>query len=267
MGQPVRYPKLERQPLSLVLAELRFSPLQASVSRLFALQEQMQLAFGKLEEYTTHTLRLAPDGSQEKASGWGFLFRAEAGDSLVLVEPERLVYITSHYPRFPAFAARCMEAVTLLEEALAPGQLLRVGLRFNDVVVPGQGETLDAYLDSSLLPPATLASLAGPLAGHRTETQVETDAGRLVVRALVSGHGLAVMPDIDPHVQLAQPDEVPRDRLTAVLDFDHFWRAEQNQAEAFSRVAVHRRLEALHEPAREAFWRVTTEWARRERWS
>lgn len=267
MGQPVRYPKLNRQPLSLVLAEFRFSPLQTTVSRLYALQERMQEAFGKLEEYTTHTLRLAPDGSQERASGWGFLFRSEAGDSLVQVEPERLVYITSHYPRFPAFASRCMEAVALLEDTLAPDQLLRVGLRYNDVVVPKPEESLESYLESSLLPPATLAALSYPLAGHRTETQIKTRAGLLLVRALVSGHGLAVMPDIDPHFQLAQPSEVPHDRLTAVLDFDHFWRVEQNTPEAFSQAAVRRRLEALHEPAREAFWRVTTEWARRERWS
>jgi uncharacterized protein (TIGR04255 family) len=267
MGQPVRYPKLERQPLTLVLAEFRFSPLQARVSRLYALQERMQQAFGKLEEYTTHTLRLAPDGSQEKASGWGFLFRSEAGDSLVQVEPERLVYITTHYPRFPAFEARCLEAAALLEETLAPEQLLRVGLRYNDAVVPAAGEELGDYLDGSLLPPASLAAMRYPLAGHRTETQIKTEAGLLVVRALVSGHGLAVMPDIDPHVQPVQANEVPRDRLTAVLDFDHFWRAEPQRREAFDQATVCHRLAALHEPTREAFWRVTTEWARSERWS
>ncbi len=267
MGQPVRYPKLNRQPLTLALAEFRFSPLPATVSRLYALQERMQQAFGKLEEYTTHTLRLAPDGSQEKASSWGFLFRSEAGDSLVQVEPERLVYITTHYPRFPAFESRCLEAAALLEETLAPEQLLRVGLRYNDVVVPEPEDKLGAYLDGSLLPPAFLAALKYPLAVHRTETQFKTEAGLLVVRALVSGHGLAVMPDIDPHFQLAQPSEVPRDRLTAVLDFDHFWRAEPQQPEVFDQETVRHRLAALHEPTREAFWRVTTEWARSERWS
>jgi uncharacterized protein (TIGR04255 family) len=267
MGQPVRYPKLKRQPLTLVLAEFRFSPLQATVSRLYALQEQMQQAFGQVEEFTTHTLRLAPDGSQERASGWGFLFHSEAGDSLVQVEPERLIYVTTHYPRFPAFASRCLEAVTLLEETLAPEQLLRVGLRYNDVVVPEPEEALVAYLDGSLLPPASLAALPYPLAGHRTETRFKTEAGLVVVRALVSEHGLAVMPDIDPHFQLSQPSEVPRDRLTAVLDFDHFWRAEPQQREAFDQETVRHRLAALHEPTREAFWRVTTEWARSERWS
>lgn len=267
MDQKVRYPKLHRQPLTQVLAEFRFSPLQATVSRLYALQERMQQAFGKLEEYTTHTLRLAADGSQEKASVWGFLFRSEAGDSLVQVEPERLVYVTTHYPRFPAFETHCLEAVALLEEVLAPEQLLRVGLRYNDVVVPEPEEELGAYLDGSLLPPAALSVLNYPLAGHRTETQLKTESGLLVVRALVSGHGLAVMPDIDPHFQLTQPIEVPRDRLTAVLDFDHFWRAEPHQREAFNQEAVRRRLSALHEPAREAFWHVTTEWARSERWS
>lgn len=267
MGQQVRYCKLDRQPLTLVLAEFRFSPLQATVSRLYALQERMQQAFGKLEEYTTHTLHLAPDGSQEKVSGWGFLFRAKAGDSLVQVEPERLVYITTHYPRFPAFEARCREAVALLEETLAPERLLRVGLRYNDAVVPASEEALGAYLDGSLLPPASLAGLSYPLAGHRTETQIKTEAGLLVVRALVGGHGLAVMPDLERPFPLAQSIEVPRDRLTAVLDFDHFWRAESQQPEAFSQEAIGHRLAALHEPAREAFWCVTTAWARSERWS
>nr|WP_299245375.1 TIGR04255 family protein [uncultured Halomonas sp.] len=267
MDQEVLYPKLDRQPLTLVLAEFRFSRLQASVSSLYTFQNKMQQVFGEVDEYSTHTLRLAPDGSQEKATGWGFLFRAEEGHSLVQVEAERLVYITTHYPRFPAFRSRCLEAVALLEEQLAPEKLLRVGLRYNDAVIPGLEEELDAYIDHSLLPPASLATLGHPLAGHRTETQIQTDTGLLVARALVGNHGLAVMPDLDRPFQLAQSKAVPRDRLTAVLDFDHFWRAEKEQPELFTLERIKHRLIALHEPTREAFWRVTTDWARSEQWN
>lgn len=267
MDQEVLYPKLDRQPLTLVLAEIRFSGLQSSVSSLYAFQEEMQQVFGEVEEYTTHTFHLAADGSQEKATGWGFLFRAEEGHSLVQVEAERLVYITTHYPRFPEFRSRCLKAVALLEKHLAPEKLLRVGLRYNDVVVPELEENLEAYIDHSLLPPESLGALGYPLGGHRTETQIQTDIGLLVARALVGNHGLAVMPDLDRPFQLAQPKTVPRDRVSAVLDFDHFWRADQEQQESFSQNKITHRLEALHEPAREAFWCVTTDWARSEKWS
>jgi uncharacterized protein (TIGR04255 family) len=267
MDPEVRYLKLERQPLTLVLAEFRFTLPQATVRRLYAMQERMQAAFGPVEEYTTQTLRLAPDGSQEKSSGWGFLFQAEDGGSLVQVEPERLVYLTTRYPRFPYFVAQCLEAVSLLEETLAPERLFRVGLRYNDAVVPDVHESLSDYLDAGLLPPAPLAAMLEHCAGHRAETQVRTQAGVLMVRGLVSQHGLATMPDISQRFQLASHADVPRDRQTAVLDFDHYWQTPPQQGEGFTRANAERHLTALHEPAREAFWRVTSEYARSEKWS
>jgi uncharacterized protein (TIGR04255 family) len=60
---------------------------------------------------------------------------------------------------------------------------------------------------------------------------------------------------------------VPSDRVTAVLDFDHYWVAPDETGEAFALPTVTAHLARLHEPAREAFWKVTTELARTVRWN
>ncbi|TVU68691.1 TIGR04255 family protein [Cobetia crustatorum] len=266
MDQKVPFQKLKRQPLTLVLAEFRFSRLHSSVSSLNAFQEKMQEHFGGLEEYETRTLHFAADGSQEKFTGWGALFRSSDGGSLVQVDQERLTFITTNYNRFPEFQKECIKALELLEEYLDPKGLSRIGLRYNDAIVPELEEELGSYLDHGLLPPSILVHKF-PLMGHRSETQVKTDTGVLVSRALVGSHGFAVMPDLKPPLESLLKFDIPIDRLTAVLDFDHFWRSSSSEGEDFSIDLIREKLNTLHGPTREAFWQVTTDWARKEKWS
>ena len=92
---------------------------------------------------------------------------------------------------------------------------------------------------------------------------VHTASGVLAVRALVGRHGLGVMPDLDGQFTL----ELPLDRATAALDFDHYWAAPDEAGEAFALPTATAHLARLHEPARAAFWKVTTEFARTARWN
>ena len=76
-----------------------------------------------------------------------------------------------------------------------------------------------------------------------------------------------MMPDLQGQFGLPLAIKVPTDKTTAVLDFDHFWELPELEGEPFSVDVASRRLAALHEPAREAFWKVTTDFARTERWN
>jgi uncharacterized protein (TIGR04255 family) len=185
----------------------------------------------------------------------------------VHLEAERLIVATTRYPRFAGFAQHCLQVVEAVLDALTPRQLLRVGLRYNDAVVPEPGESLERYLCAPLLPFAPLAENGEPVVRHLSETVVRTAAGTLVVRALVGRHGLGVMPDLEGQFALELPLAVPSDRVTAVLDFDHYWVAADETGEAFTLPTATAHLTRLHEPAREAFWKVTTEFARTVRWN
>jgi len=267
MSKGEKYPKLERQPLTLVLAEFRFGPaadMSGAISD-FCGHTDVQSAI--FEERLTQEVQTGPEGISIRKPGkiW-FSLNHDQG-RMIQLEKDRLIVATTKYPRFDAFAGECLNNVRALEKAVKPENLLRVGLRYNDAVVPLEGENLEQYLDAKLLPVLLLESRGGIFERHKTETRVRTHSGLLALRVLMGRHGLGVMPDLAGNLSLELPVSVPKDRVTAVLDFDHFWKPSAESTAPFTAKEVDKRLRALHQAARAAFWEITTDFARRERWA
>jgi len=262
-----QYPKLERQPLTLVLAEFRFSPINNPSACIQDFAEQLGLKSDSLEEGTKQEVQLSPDGVSVKKPCKTWMYKNAEQGRLIQVETDRMICATTQYPRFGAFADQCMEAVHALKQAMNPERLRRVGLRYNDAVVPFEGENFSQYLKSELLPVVVLADQGAVVEHHRTETLVRTNAGTLALRVLIGRHGLAVMPDMSLHYPLEFSVKVPSERMTAVLDFDHFWKPDKEDGAEFSCQEAEKRLQKLHQAAREAFWQVTTDFARSKRWA
>ena len=265
MVQQEAFPKLERQPLTVVLAEVVFSAVDRFADHAEALREALADQCADVSGYVLQPVHVAPGGVTVSASQ-AFQAAMPDGTGLVQVEQDRLVYVTTRYPRFAGFSAAFMALVEPVAEVLTPDALLRVGLRYNDAVVPQADEYLSQYLDGGFAPPDPLPSVASAMLQYRTEAVMETVAGELAVRSLMGIHGLSVMPDIRERFRGLGVAPAPDDRVTAVLDFDHYWKAAEGGAD-FAPAPIEDRLGALHGPAREAFWRVTTEFAREERWS
>ncbi len=261
------YPKLKHQPLTLVLAEFRFSSVKNPSDGITGFAKAAGLPRDSIEEGTRQEVQLTPEGISVRTPYKVWSFSDKNQGRLIQVEKDRLIFVTTQYPRFDGFAAHCMEIVRALQQAVKPARLRRVGLRYNDAVVPGKNECLSQYLDSQLLPPAVLAGSEASVEHHRTETLVRTSAGVLALRILMGCHGLAVMPDIGHRYPLKVSVDVPTERMTAVLDFDHFWKPGSKEGVEFSIAEAEDRLRALHYAARKAFWQVTTNFARRERWA
>lgn len=260
------YPRLARQPLTLVLAEFRFGPAADLFGGAAGIREHADLRDMDFEERLTLEIQAGPDGCLVHKPGRLWVFLNQEQGCLVQLERDRLIVATTRYPRFDAFAAQCLEHVRTLEKYLKPENLLRVGLRYNDSVVPWEGEGLGHYLHERLLPVPLLEAEGALAESHRIETLVRTDAGLLALRALVGRHGMSVMPDLAGMIPLNPPANVPADRITAVLDFDHFWKP-TTDIQAFTAQEADRRLRLLHHAARAAFWEITTDFARRHRWA
>ncbi len=267
MVESEKYPKLERQPLTLVLAEFRFSPTNDPAAGIPDFAELLGLQSDGFEEGTRQEVQLTPEGVSVKTPNKIWLSREAKEGRLIQIEKDRMIFVTTQYPRFDPFTEQCMEAVHALKQTMNPEYLRRVGLRYNDAVVPLEDEDLEHYLDPHLLPVNLFGDDKAAVKHHRTETLLHTDAGVLALRVLMGRHGLAVMPDISHRFPLEPSVEVPSERMTAVLDFDHFWKPDREDGAGFSTHEAEKRLRSLHKAAREAFWQVTTEFARRERWA
>ena len=259
------YSKLKRQPLSLVLAEFRFSPVLKMADFIPEIQERFRKTYPAFQEMKGQSIQV--DNQEVRvSSALAWMFTTAEGHKAVEIDQGRLVYFSSRYERFPGFLSECVGALTILKELIDPKLLLRVGLRYNDVVTPREDEELAAYLDSSLMPPSPLLNVGAAVHQHRTETLSQTDVGILAIRTFVSQHGLTVMPDLSDRLPVDIRNDAPSGRLSAVLDFDHYWVASERGV-IFTPEIAKEHLEKLHRIARKAFWSLTTAFARNERWS
>ncbi|HDJ85497.1 MAG TPA: TIGR04255 family protein [Chromatiales bacterium] len=264
MASDAHYPKLKNQPLSLVLAEFRFSEIAKISDYIPEIQERLRKQYPDFKKKLRHTIQLNESGIVAAGGAATLWTMVGAGRQKgIQIESGRLIYFCSAYDRFPGFQAKCMEVIRVLIEVAAPGLLHRVGLRYNDLVLAA-GNDVNAYLNPSWHMPAAMAKLGDPQL-YRTETVVNTAVGVLAARTLTGRHSYSIMPDI---LQLGLPITVSGDnnpdRLSVVLDFDHFWESESGVE--FAADQAKDTLGALHEPAREAFWKTTTEEAKK-RWS
>lgn len=267
MSREEDYPKLKNQPLTLVLGEFRFSPVSDMEAGIRELSERFDLDVSNVSERASQEVHVGSEGVSVKRPNRIWLLSYPDQGCLIQIEKDRLIVITTQYPRFDAFAELCLNSVKTLKEIVEPEGLWRVGLRYNDAVVPIEGDDLKDYLDHRLLPVSLLQDQGALVEHHRAETMIHTDGGMLALRVLVGHHGLGIMPDLDHKYTLKLPIEVPSNRQTAVLDFDHFWKTNKKSGEEFAVREVEKRLQALHKPAREAFWQVTTEYARSQIWA
>ena len=109
-----------------------------------------------------------------------------------------------------------------------------------------------------------VASFADEAQQHRSETVLQTSEGVLVIRALYGNHSLTCAPDLNGLPITINRDTAPSERV--VLDFDHYWET-QNDPVSFEVDDVLKRLRRLHDTSREAFWNITTDYARNEKWA
>lgn len=266
VSQTEGYPKLGKQPLTLVVAEFRFAPLNLDSEELWSFREQLDARMGgRAMQNTVQNARFEVDGLRITASPLLRWHADEAGESVQL-EANRLIFSTTRYPRFSGFSRKVRELLAALRAAMPLKDLKRVGLRFNDAVVPEADEDLSDYLQATFLPWPSFGEKPLPVARHTTETVFSTPSGTLAIRALLGCHGQSFMPDVRDLFGLKSPIEVPDDRATAVLDFDHYWQDANQATSEFNVDQAIKRLDMLHEPAREAFWNVTTDFARNEKW-
>lgn len=259
------YPKLENQPLTLVLAEFRINALNLDAGSSAAFRGAISDWLGvECIERVRQAVSFDQGGVRIDA-GTYLCWDAPESGQWVQLEAQRLIYATARYPRFDRFSAQCREILSHLADVFEVRDLQRVGLRYNDCVVPDSDENLVNYLHSEFLPSAHIAKRR-PVVRHGIETLLETETGQIAIRCMVGMHGLAVMPDVRQQFNSLPVDEVPVDRAVAVLDFDHFWQASTRKAVEFSVDAALGKLGELHKPARRAFWQVTTDYARSEKW-
>jgi uncharacterized protein (TIGR04255 family) len=256
------YKKLTNQPLKFVLAEFRFSPVLDIAKYIPQIQEAVRKLYPIPAKRSEQIVQAQSGGiAVSSIDRWAFVSANKR--NAIELNQERLVYITADYPRFEGFSSACGFALETLATIVEPSLIMRIGLRYSDLVTVDEGEKVSDLVNDHFGFPACIEAIGMPRQ-QSSNIMLQTAMGGLTVRTLFGEHNLSYLPDVQGLPVAIATDETPSERI--ILDFDHYWEAKEDSV-GFETSDVLEKLGRLHETSREAFWNVTTDYARNEKWA
>lgn len=228
MQRNCRYVPLSRQPLALVLAQVRFSPVRQMVNYTPEIQEAFRRSGFPIERagrVRQMTFGLQGPVTMAEQDRWEYRSKDERWSVLVL--EDSLLVQTTNYGRFEDFAEHLHHAISNVlarTEHDRFGVVQRVGLRYVDVIRPQSDEDFREYLRPGLHGLDDQAFLRATQRVHvesAGQTAVGDVSGTLVVRVVQNDLGLSLPPDLLEAAPEHEPRGRPGDLLTLV-DMDHY---------------------------------------------
>lgn len=218
--------KLTRDPLSLVLCQLRFSAIHKMPDFIPDIQDRLRRkGFPDDASGTGQTLLIkkGPDGVETDAKPVRHdEFRSKDGHWAVVIEPSSIALVTTAYDRYRGFAEALRLILQEVDEVaeLNLGQVHRLGIRYIDVIDPGEGETYRDYLKQPL---HGLQSDVFVDDGQVIQSQTigRTALGTLSVRVWQNNQGQVIPPDIHQRKPMPMSVTVDNGKLITLVDTDH----------------------------------------------
>jgi uncharacterized protein (TIGR04255 family) len=250
-------------PVFYTLAQVQFNPITKMSDYVAPLQEhlrrngfpdfradsQIEFAIRRLDESQ-------PDVQQQQHVRWSFT-NSDRTEGYQL-SGNMLVFHTTIYDTFQDFLEKTILGLELVHKVVELAYTERIGLRYLDAVAPMEGDTLQQYLNSSLL--GLSDSIDGQLGHSFTETVKFIGDGTLVSRAVITDNVLSLSPDLFP----LQLELAPRFREIngrhAVLDTDYFV-AQRNTLDI---AEIRKKMLIAHDVVTNAFDSSVTEYSKKK---
>lgn len=251
------YKNLKNPPLVFALAEFRFSSVMKISEYLPEIQEELRKKYPIVEKRNDEKLQIEVGHlTVEKVSRWKFL--STNRKSAIEITNERLIYTTEEYSGFNDFTANCEQAIGIIESVVEPSLILRIGLRYDNLILIQNGDTANDLVGQNFTFMRDMEKI-GNVENQTTETFFKTSIGEMTIRSLYGKNNLSCLPDIQRLSPSPRYDLPPSERI--ILDFDHFWKSKEKPLEFKSNIIL-KKLKELHETSRWAFWELTTDYAR-----
>ena len=246
--------RLERNPLIIVLAQARISPVLKLAEWIPDIQERLRgEGFPRFSAVQQSKLAVTPDGQIAGQGPWAestYHFADRETTSAVVLSTQAVTLETTTYSTFEDFLALWERVAGPILDVLKPDIIERVGLRYVDLIQPRPGERLEDWLQPGLM---GLHGLPITQVKSRYELRAASTVGQLVLIATRPESGfipgelqpfplsIAVRGDLEPFGYL-------------VLDLDHF-----SEASVYDRGSVTEVLWSLHDLLDLAFRETVTE--------
>jgi uncharacterized protein (TIGR04255 family) len=219
--------KLHRDPLSLVLCQLRFSAIRKMPELVPDIQDRLRrkgFPNDASSEVQSLVISQGPQGTEaEPRTVRRDEFRSKDQRWSLVIASDMLALVTTAYDRYHGFNERLrlvLEEVDAVAE-LSLTQVHRLGIRYVDVIDPGDGETYRDYLREPFHGVQSDVYVDGHQA-VQSQTVGRTRMGTLTVRVWQNNQGQVVPPDIMQGASPMPPGvEVQPNRLITLVDTDH----------------------------------------------
>ena len=219
--------KLSKDPLSLVLCQVRFSAIRKMPDHIPDIQDRLRRKGFPIDASgsgQTLVVTQGPEGMQTDVKPIRRdEFRSKDGHWSVSIGIDALSLVTTAYDRYKGFSEKlelCLQEVNAVAE-LNLCQVLRIGIRYIDVIEPSENETFRDYLKEPLHGLRSDVYLGGKQV-IQSQTIGSTKMGTMSVRIWQNNHGQLIPPDIlqgkpMPTLASAEPG-----KLITLVDTDHF---------------------------------------------
>lgn len=224
--------KLSRQPLVLVIGQVRFSPIGDMAKYMPAMQDALRRSGYPLQtQRKTKQLEITQTGIKEVGEQPTWIFKQKDERTSLLIDGGQVFYQTTQYDTFEPYVGRLMEALDLVlknTEHEKFGMIQRIGLRYIDLIRndPTSGSGAEACLRPGLHGVDAAAFLPGTKRmGGETVGRTDLDGqeqGTLVFRLHQTDAGYDLPPDLIGDAPPRQ-QAVSRGELVSILDMDHYW--------------------------------------------
>jgi uncharacterized protein (TIGR04255 family) len=211
--------RLTYSPLVLALAQVRINPVLKMADHIPSIQEELrQDGYLRFQEQQLHEFVLAPQPRISLGQRW--VFGNKEQDHAVVMSNSFMVLETSNYTRFEDFVLRLENMVSRVERIIGAVLSDRLGLRYVDLILPAQNETLEEYIHPNLrgLEPDQL-SVERVL--NQFESRGKTPLGQIVIRLHQNDNKMCLPPDLIP-ANVKMNRTLPDDSVVTLLDIDHF---------------------------------------------
>jgi uncharacterized protein (TIGR04255 family) len=246
--------RLSKTPLIFVLAQVRVAPITQIIDYLPKIQEVVRhQGFPGLVKREIEIEHATPDGKRirETKTQWEFVNKTQ--NRSIAVDDSSLVLQVTDYDSGEHFFQDLRMALEAYAAHARPTDLLRVGLRYVDLIKPIADKNFADLINPSLRTMAV--PLAGvPVAGKFEVLRATSPQTKLLIRYTEASEGLAFPPDIAPFISLKFRQSPIQKSPFGLLDTDHF----DERATEFAADDILNRAENLHDILDGAFRTLVT---------
>ncbi len=265
--------KMKNAPVYFTVGQVQHNPLLNLSTFLPAIQERMRKAgypgfkHSSSMQFTLSPAMASTENDQMPQPGLQkvdrYLFSDIWGKNGFLLQSNSLMFRTTEYDTFPEFLDRLELGLAILNEVVGGLSYFdRLGLRYLDAVVPGPGESVNAYLANEVTGlPAKIADATFAYAFSET-SMLSEGIGQVISRTIIQAGILGFPPD------LALDDLTISDRFKeitgehAMIDTDGFSEGRHQ----FDVAVIREKLDSIHGLIEKCFHATVSDHGR-EQWN